>query len=277
MFYFSVSLSIHGGTYFYFCLWLQYISVSTKLLHALLDNITGFLLTFCGYGLVCIIVVMSKLKVLNIWIILNLLIIMSLLLIGGIERNPGPPSECSVGSNTILSETEHIIEDNFLFYIIMYRLSRICHPLTTQLDLHSTLISQNLLITGDFNLDILKNISNGKIRDLCQQINFEQLINEPTHFTEKSSPLIYLILTINKNNLLISGVGEPFLEQNIRYHCPVFCSLNFAKPLMPLYQRKIYLYDRGNYQTISNDLMQTDLQSFKCDNVDICAEKNNSS
>ena len=131
---------------------------------------------------------------------------------------------------------------------------------------------QNILVTGDFNLDILKDNSNRKIRDLCQQFNFEQLINEPTHFTENSSSLIDLILTINRNNILISGVGEPFLEQNIRYHCPVFCVLNFTKPLTPLYQRKIYLFDRGNYQTISNELALTDWQSLKCDNVDIYAE-----
>ena len=131
---------------------------------------------------------------------------------------------------------------------------------------------QNILMTGDFNLDILKDNSNRKIRDLCQQFNFEQLINEPTHFTENSSSLIDLILTINRNNILISGVGEQFLEQNIRYHCPVFCVLNFIKPLTPLYQRKIYLFDRGNYQTISNELALTDWQSLKCDNVDIYAE-----
>ena len=40
MFYFSVSLLIHGGTSFYFGLLLLYISVSTKLRHALVDNIT---------------------------------------------------------------------------------------------------------------------------------------------------------------------------------------------------------------------------------------------
>ena len=88
---------------------------------------------------------------------------------------------------------------------------------------------QNILMTGDFNLDILKDNSNRK-RDLCQQFNFEQLINEPTHFTENPSSLIDLILTINRNNILISGVGEPFLEENIRYHCPVFCVLNFTNP-----------------------------------------------
>ena len=74
----------------------------------------------------------------------------------------------------------------------------------------------NILITNDFNLNILKDNSSRKVRDLCQQFNFEQIINEPTHFMENSSSLIDLILTSNRSTILLSGVGEPFLEQNIR-------------------------------------------------------------
>ena len=60
----------------------------------------------------------------------------------------------------------------------------------------------NILITGDFNLDILKDNSSQKVRDLCQQFNFEQIINEPTHFTENPSSLIDLILTSSRNTIL---------------------------------------------------------------------------
>ena len=49
---------------------------------------------------------------------------------------------------------------------------------------------QDIIITGDFNLDMLKDSSNRKIKDLCQQYNLHQLINEPTNFTENSSSLI---------------------------------------------------------------------------------------
>ena len=106
-----------------------------------------------------------------------------------------------------------------------------------------------------------------KVRDICQQFNFEQIINEPTHFTENSFPLIDLILTSNRNTVLLSGVGEPFLEQNIRYLCPVFCVLTFRKPSVPLYKRREFIYDRGNYQAFSNDLVQTDWQTLKSENI----------
>ena len=89
---------------------------------------------------------------------------------------------------------------------------------------------------------------------------------------ENSSSTIDLILTANSNNILLSGVGEPFLDQNVRYHCPVFCVLNFSKPLTSSYQRKIFLYDRGNYHDFSTELTNTDWQTLKDNNVDKYAE-----
>ena len=42
-----------------------------------------------------------------------------------------------------------------------------------------------------------------------------QSINEPTHFTEHTSSIIDLLFMSNKENLIVSGAGEPFLQQNI--------------------------------------------------------------
>ncbi|MEW8544644.1 MAG: endonuclease/exonuclease/phosphatase family protein, partial [Candidatus Thiodiazotropha sp.] len=100
---------------------------------------------------------------------------------------------------------------------------------------------QNILITGDFNLDILKQPFDKKVFDLCQHFSLDQLINEPTHYTESSSSIIDLFLTSNKNNILLSGVGDPILDQNIRYHCPVYCVLKFDKLITPVYTRHIWL------------------------------------
>ena len=80
----------------------------------------------------------------------------------------------------------------------------------------------NIFITGDFNLDVLKNSSSRKVRDICQHFSLEQHITEPTHHTENSFSTTDLVFTSNKKNILLRGVGDPFLEQNIRYHCPVF-------------------------------------------------------
>ena len=57
---------------------------------------------------------------------------------------------------------------------------------------------KNILITGNFNLDTLKQISNRQNLDLCQHYNLEQLTNEPTNFTETSSTIIDLFLLLIK-------------------------------------------------------------------------------
>lgn len=129
----------------------------------------------------------------------------------------------------------------------------------------------NILITGDFNLDVNKQVSYRKIRDLCQYFNLEQLITESTNFTETSSSTIDLFLTSNKNNIILSGVGEPFLSQNVRYHSPIYCVFNFDKIKTHVYTRKVYLYDRANYQEYAHDLQETDWNCIKNDDINIYA------
>ena len=97
----------------------------------------------------------------------------------------------------------------------------------------------NITITGDFNLDISEHTSYRKINDLCQHFNLEQIISEPTNYTENSMYIIDLFLVSNKNRVLLSGVGEPFLDQNIRYHCPIYCVYYFDKVITPSFTRHI--------------------------------------
>ena len=73
--------------------------------------------------------------------------------------------------------------------------------------------------------------SEKKVLDICKQYNLHQLINEPTHFTETSSTIIYLILVSNVQSIEIFGVREPFLMQDIRYHCPIYTILYLKKPV----------------------------------------------
>ena len=101
----------------------------------------------------------------------------------------------------------------------------------------------DVIVIGDFNLDMQKLTSSWKIETLCQMYNLSRIISEPTHFTESSSSLIDLSLVTNKNHTLLSGVGEPFLGQNIRFHCPIYCVLNLDKTITHEYEREIWLYD----------------------------------
>ena len=72
----------------------------------------------------------------------------------------------------------------------------------------------DIIISGDFNFDMLKGVSKMKISNICQQYDLHQIINEPTQFTENSSSFLDIILCTNRNNVLFSGVGEPYLHQD---------------------------------------------------------------
>ena len=61
----------------------------------------------------------------------------------------------------------------------------------------------NLLVAGDFNVNIQPSSSN-KVSRLISSYNARQLINSPTHFTERSSSTIDLIFVKNPNHVITS-------------------------------------------------------------------------
>ena len=109
---------------------------------------------------------------------------------------------------------------------------------------------QDIIVTGDFNFDMLSPNLSGKIRNLCLQFSLTQTINEPTHYTENSSSLLDLIVTSNNTQIIFSGVGDPFLNQELRFHCPVYGILNFSKPKNKSYLQQIWSYDQGDYNLL---------------------------
>ena len=118
----------------------------------------------------------------------------------------------------------------------------------------------DIIITGDFNYDMLSNGSN-KMTDLLQQYNLIQLIAEETHFTEQTASLIDLIIVRNKNNIQTSGVADPFVPNLTRYHCPVFVLLKFIRPKAGTYKRKIWNYQRADFGKFRQILSEQDLVS----------------
>ena len=73
-----------------------------------------------------------------------------------------------------------------------------------------------IIITGDFNLNVLNPQIARKINSICTEFSFYQFISQPTHCSKNSSSLIDILLVNNKNYLIVSGVGDPFLNQEIR-------------------------------------------------------------
>ncbi|MCG7883757.1 MAG: reverse transcriptase family protein [Candidatus Thiodiazotropha endolucinida] len=126
---------------------------------------------------------------------------------------------------------------------------------------------ENICITGDLNLNMLNRHSMKKIIDICQSYNLHQLIDEPTHFTETSSSILDLILINNVRLVEISGVSEPFLLQDIRYHCPVFAVFSFTKPHSKTFTRDVWLYEQGDFDTLRQRVAEFDWDSIKCEDV----------
>ena len=89
-----------------------------------------------------------------------------------------------------------------------------------------------------------------KIKDLCEQHCFKQTIDEPTHFTENSSSLLDIKLTRNIDHLFLTGVGDPFLTQEVRYHCPIYGIFNLSKPKHQSFLRHTWSFERGNYNNL---------------------------
>ena len=125
----------------------------------------------------------------------------------------------------------------------------------------------DIIITGDFNYNMLSDQINRKSLSLCQQFSLYQCITEPTHFSETSSSLIDIILTSNKNSVIYSGVGDPFLSQNTRYHCPVFGILDFTKSKRKAFTRHVWIYDQGNYGLLREKASETDWDSLKDEDI----------
>ena len=101
-----------------------------------------------------------------------------------------------------------------------------------------------------------------KIRDLCKQFSLKRVINEPTHYTEHSSSLLDVILTSNKDHLILSGVGDPFLTQDVRYHCPVYGILNFRKPKCKSFVRRTWSFDQGDYTLLRDKASTTNWEDM---------------
>ncbi|MCG8096458.1 MAG: endonuclease/exonuclease/phosphatase family protein, partial [Candidatus Thiodiazotropha endolucinida] len=127
----------------------------------------------------------------------------------------------------------------------------------------------DIIITGDFNFNYLDLQTRRKIDSFCTRFSLHQTICQPTHYTEHSSSLIDIILASNKEHIILSGVGDPFLNQHLRYHCPIYGVLRFAKPKSKLFDRHIWDYKNGNYDLLREKASAIDWTSLTHENIDI--------
>ena len=66
----------------------------------------------------------------------------------------------------------------------------------------------------------------------------------------------------NPQNVILSGVGDPFLNQDIRYHCPIFGVFKFIKPM----------YKNCDYENLKDKFRSSDWESHAFENIDIYSQ-----
>ena len=144
----------------------------------------------------------------------------------------------------------------------------------TSLNLDIDTGCNDINVTGDCNLNMLTNNTARKVNLLCSEFSLHQSISETTHFTETSYSLIDLILMHNQDSPVESGVGDSFLEQYLRYHCPVYGLLKFSKPKIKSYTRQIWNYGRGDFHLLRAKAAETNWGALRHENLDIYAANN---
>ena len=109
--------------------------------------------------------------------------------------------------------------------------------------------SQNLVLVGDFNHDLM-NKRKHHFRDIINSYNLSQLITEPTRITGHSRTLLDPIIVGNVSYVKSSGVLPPFCSD----HSPVFVELDYKLPKYQSFKRRIYNYDRANWDMMGNEI-----------------------
>ena len=110
----------------------------------------------------------------------------------------------------------------------------------------------NIILIGDFNQNMLEESKSKHIREILNILNFNQIIDSPTRITQTSSTLIDLALTSASLTCTEKGVLDPFCSD----HWPIFLSTSFVQVQKPCYSRKIWTYNRGDYNLFRDTLRE---------------------
>jgi hypothetical protein len=69
---------------------------------------------------------------------------------------------------------------------------------------------------------------------------------------------------------LFEQVGAPLLEQ-VRYHLPVIGLLHHSSKPLTSYKRKIFLYDKGDFDSYRQQLTDVDWARIKSNKDELCS------
>jgi hypothetical protein len=93
----------------------------------------------------------------------------------------------------------------------------------------------------------------------------EQVIEAPTHYTGNNATLLDVIATTSADLIEKSEVLTPSLSN----HCDITAHLNLTKPKMENYKKKVYSYDKANWQEINRQISENNWENIlRLPNID---------
>ena len=124
-------------------------------------------------------------------------------------------------------------------------------------------ITDNIIIVGDLNCDLLTISSNHACYNLMSQFNLENVIRDPTRITDHSQTLIDLILKSFEIATFDSGTLD--IDKNISDHRATYISVVLKYEIKRAYQRKVWLYKQADFQKLNQLLLEYDWDSIITD------------
>ena len=159
--------------------------------------------------------------------------------------------------------TEINVNNGKCFFTCLYRSPSQSHDELERLSANFDLLLSNIndlhptcsIVLGDLNVKCSKwcafdrnNSVSIELDNIITTTDYNQTVDKPTHYINKSSSCIDLICSSNVNLTKNCEVEQSLYERC--HHNIIYGTLNFNKPLPPLYFMKIWDYKNANIECI---------------------------
>jgi uridine kinase len=112
-----------------------------------------------------------------------------------------------------------------------------------------------IVLTGDLNCNLLN--PKTKLGDILEHLNMEQIINEPTHYTDNNATLIDIVATTSADLIEHFEVTTPSLSN----HCDLSILINIETPKNECFARKVYKYTEADWAKLKQDIKNYDWEA----------------
>lgn len=132
----------------------------------------------------------------------------------------------------------------------------------------------SLVLLGDFNVNLLNNndIKTDKMKDFFHICSLDQLISEPTHFTDHSKTLIDIICMHN----LASKCVQVDRIVDLNSHAFLSCEINCRRPKVPANIVTVRPFKDIDDSLFESDLIRIRDAIFNSEDINVCLNKFNS-